>query len=261
MLKVVFFGCTKFSELILKGLQKEGLVDIKAIFTIPKNFNISYNKEPVKNSNYSDLSKIVDNLIEVHKVNSIKGQRISDYYKVIESINPDIILVMGWYFMVPKKIRELAKYGAWGIHASLLPDYAGGAPLVWAIIEGQEKTGVTLFRLDDGVDDGDIIAQKEIQIAPEDSIKEVYEKATNASHEILSNTLLNFDNITFTKQDKSKIKVYPQRSPQDGEIDLTLSAKKIYNFIRAQSFPYPGAFIKTTDGRKIIIDKARIENV
>ena len=62
-------------------------------------------------------------------------------------LKPDVILALGWYYIVPKSIRDIPKYGAWGIHASLLPEYAGGAPLVWSIING-EKTEVTLFRMD-----------------------------------------------------------------------------------------------------------------
>jgi methionyl-tRNA formyltransferase len=161
--------------------------------------------------------------------------------------------------MVPKKIRDIATYGTWGIHASMLPNYAGGAPLVWAIINGETETGVTLFKLDDGVDDGDIIEQEIIVIENVDTIKEVYEKVIIVSKTILLKALKNISKIVFKPQDKSKIKVFPQRKPQDGELDLTKPAQEIYNFIRAQSSPYPGAFIKTSDGKKLIIEKARIE--
>lgn len=152
--------------------------------------------------------------------------------------------------MLPKSTRELTRYGAWGIHASLLPKYAGGAPLNWAIINGEKETGVTLFRMDDGVDDGDIISQKSFLIEFEDTINEIYQKATIASKEILNEVLLNIDNIKFKPQDKRKIEIYPQRKPDDGEIDLSKTSIEIYNFIRAQSSPYPGAFIKTVDGKK-----------
>ena len=162
--------------------------------------------------------------------------------------------------MEPTKKRDIASYGAWGIHGSMLPNYAGGAPLVWAIINGESETGVTLFKLQDGVDDGDIIEQQIIKIEETDSIKEVYEKVTIISKEILINSLKNISEIIFKPQDKSKIKVYPQRKPQDGELDLTKPAKELYDFIRAQCSPYPGAFITTIDGKKLIIEKARIEN-
>lgn len=173
-MKVVFFGATKFSEEILLHLLQNGIA-IDLLFTIPKEFSISYCSDKVTNYNYADLNVLAAKYqIRSFEVDSKTGHKTSDYFDAIKELKPDILLVLGWYFMVPRKIRELAKYGAWGIHASLLPNYAGGAPLVWAIIEGQTKTGVTLFKLADGVDDGDIIAQKEIVIEEHDTIKEVY---------------------------------------------------------------------------------------
>ncbi len=104
--------------------------------------------------------------------------------------------------MVPKAIREIPTYGAWGIHASLLPKYAGGAPLVWAIIEGEKETGITLFKMDSGVDDGDIIEQRNFPIASTDTIKEVYDKATLASKKVLSTVFSKNYILNFKKQDK-----------------------------------------------------------
>jgi len=259
-MKIIFMGATKFSEEMLSYLLINKF-EIKAIFTIPRKFHISYSEKQIKNYNYADLRHIArHNDLKIYEVNSVAEKRITDYYEVIKEIGPEIILVLGWYYMVPKKIRELAKYGAWGIHASLLPKYAGGAPLVWAMIHGEKETGVTLFKLDEGVDDGDIIGQKSFSIEFEDTIKEVYEKAIEASREILVKALSGIDRIELKPQMKSKIELYPQREPGDGEIDLSKTSFEIYNFIRAQSFPYPGAFIRTKDGKKLIIEKARIED-
>ncbi|MES2590525.1 MAG: methionyl-tRNA formyltransferase [Bacteroidota bacterium] len=260
-MKLIFLGATQFSNEILSELLKNKFT-VSAVFTIPKEFSISYSQEKVKNYNYSDLESVCkEKNIPCHHIESSEnGKKISDYSDIIYEIKPDIILVMGWYYMIPKKIRELARFGTWGIHASLLPDYAGGAPLVWAIINGEKETGVSLFRLEDGVDDGDIIAQEKFSIEEVDSIREVYEKATIASKRILIRTLKNINKVEFLSQDKSKLKIYPQRKPDDGELDLTMPAKQLYDFIRAQSPPYPGAFIRTVDGKKIIIEKARIQD-
>jgi len=259
-MKIVFLGATKFSFQILECLYKNGF-ETSAIFTIPQEFKISYSDKKVKNYNFFDLKAFAEKKgIKTYEVDSKNGQKLINYKSVIEEIQPDLILVMGWYYMVPKQIRNIAKHGAWGIHASMLPDYAGGAPLVWAIIEGQTETGVTLFKIDSGVDDGDIIMQESFSIDQEDSIKEVYEKATEISKQILISALKNIDSLTPLPQDKSKIKIYPQRNPGDGELDLNKTAIELYNFIRAQSSPYPGAFIKTVDNKKLIIEKARVEN-
>ncbi|PLY05608.1 MAG: hypothetical protein C0625_12300 [Arcobacter sp.] len=254
-MKIVFLGCTKFSEELINSLIDNNF-DISAIFTIPQEFTVRKN-EKVFNKNYVDLGSIANkNEIPLYFVDEDK--KLSSYEDVIRKINPDIILVLGWYYIVPKIIRQIPKYGACGIHASLLPKYAGWAPLVWAIINGEEKTGVTFFKFDESVDGGDIITQESFDIDIEDTIKEVYENATKKSAEILINTLPNIHNIEFVKQDKSKLEIWDKRSPSDGEIDFSKSSKEIYDFIRAQSSPYPGAFFKTTDGKKIVIEKARI---
>lgn len=259
MMNIIFLGCTKFSEEILNHLLSMESIQISAIFSIPKEFEISYSESKVTNSNYADLSRYACRTgADYFEINSIKGSRITDYKNEIASYNPDVILVMGWYYMVPSQIRNLAKYGAWGIHASLLPKYAGGAPLVWAIIEGESESGVTLFKLDNGVDDGDIIEQGKISIEPMDTIKQVYDKATALSKVILSK-VLTADEVSFTPQDKNDIEVYPQRSPDDGEIDWTWPADRIHNFIRAQTRPYPGAWT-IIKNKKVTIWDASIED-
>lgn len=260
-MRIVFFGCTAYSKELLLDLLEQG-TEIVAIFGIPEYFSISYSESKVKNSNYANLEPIAQvNNIPYYEVDSVDGKRTKDYQKVIIDLNPDVILVLGWYYMVPRRIRELAKLGAWGIHASLLPNYAGGAPLVWAIINGEKETGVTLFRMDDGVDDGDIIAQKSFPIKEDDTIKEVYDKAIFESKTILNRVLVkNRDDITFVPQDKSKIKVYPQRKPEDGEINWSWDTKRIKDFIRAQTKPYPGAFT-ILNGKKITIWNADVINI
>lgn len=253
-LSFAFFGTTNYSKELLLFLLEKDLVP-KVIFSIPQEFNISYSNEKVKNTNYAELKSISNKYnILYYEIDSVNGKRTKDYETIIKELNLDLILVLGWYYMIPKSIRELAKYGAWGIHASLLPKYAGGAPLNWAIINGEKQTGVTLFRMEDGVDDGDIIAQKSFSIKYEDTIKEVYDKATIASKQILAEILNNIKNVKFTPQDKNKIEVHPQRNPQDGEIDWNKSAVEIYNFIRAQTLPYPCAFSIINDRAIKIID-------
>jgi methionyl-tRNA formyltransferase len=254
-----FLGCTHFSKVLLQHLIDNQHVP-SVIFTIPEEFDISYSDGKVKNTNYADLNEIaVKNSIPVYEVKSKNGMRIQDYKHIISKMGIELMLVLGWYYMIPRTVREALVYGAWGIHASLLPRYAGGAPLTWAIINGETEAGVTLFRMDDGVDDGDIISQKSFDIAYDDTIKEVYSKAEAASKLVLSEVFSDISAVEFIPQNKDEIEVFPQRSPDDGEIDLNQSAAEIYNFIRAQSSPYPGAFIRTVDGKKLIIEKARIE--
>ena len=159
--------------------------------------------------------------------------------------------------MIPKSIREIPVEGVWGIHASLLPNYAGGAPLVWAIINGETKTGVTLFKMDSGVDDGPIIDQKALAINHDDNIGTIIKKVAKISKVIIFKSLMR-DKIKYMPQDKSKIKVFPQRNPADGEIDWSWDSVKIKNFVRAQTKPYPGAWT-IINNKKIILWDISIE--
>jgi methionyl-tRNA formyltransferase len=98
------------------------------------------------------------------------------------------------------------------------------------------------------------------QIELEDTIKEVSEKATEASRGVLVKVLSQIEGIRPKLQSKSHIKIYPQRRLEDGEIDLKKTALEIYNFIMAQSSPYPGTLIKTADGKRLVIEKVRVED-
>lgn len=256
-----FLGATKFSQGILEALLDANLVP-SVIFTIPEEFSISYSDTLVKNSNYADLSIIATKYnIPLYEIEHGCGKKITEYKEILCNLDLDVSLVMGWYYMVPKSIRELSTHGCWAIHASLLPDYSGGAPLVWAMINGERETGVTLFRLDDGVDSGDIIAQEKFEISSSDNIASMLQLSIDKSRDIVVSAMKNIGHVKYKPQNCLDKRVYPQRSPKDGEIDLTQPSDSLYNFIRAQSSPYPGAFIRTVDGMKLVIEKARIEEL
>lgn len=238
---IIFLGATKFSEEILKALI-ENNCKITAIFSIPKFFNISYSDKKVENINYTDLSKYSNQLnIPFYTVDSIEGKKLKDFSENIREISPKVIIAAGWYYMIPKTIRDIPTYGVWGLHSSLLPKYAGGAPLVWAIINGEKETGVTLFKMDNGVDDGDIIFQNKIEIKEKDHIRHVLKKAIHESIKIVLKAV-NQEKIELHPQDRNKLKIFPQRNPRDGEINWDWDPIRIKNFVRAQSKPYPGAW-------------------
>ena len=170
-MKIIFLGCTKFSEQMLLCLLTHAF-NIKAVFTIPKEFHLKKKgqdeSQHYNNSNYSDLGKIADDYeIDCYNVDTKQGRNLISYSNIMKEIQPDVILVLGWYYLVPKIIREIAKVGTFGIHASLLPEYAGGSPLVWAIINGEKETGVTTFKLEEKVDTGNIYLQETIKIERE----------------------------------------------------------------------------------------------
>jgi len=255
---IIFMGSTRFSEKILKSLIKDNC-NIKAIFSIPEHFSISYSDVKVKNINYVNLKPYSEQLrIPYFEINSEEGHKLLDFEKEIKEIFPNVIIAAGWFYMIPKKIRQIPRHGVWCLHASLLPNYAGGAPLVWAMINGEKETGVTLFRADGGIDDGDIIFQKKIKIKEKYKIKDLLKKSSKVAKKIVLKAV-NQNKIIYNPQDKSKIKIFPQRSPMDGEIDWSWDSKTIINFVKAQSKPYPGAWT-IINGKKITLWDISIQN-
>jgi methionyl-tRNA formyltransferase len=252
-MKIAFFGVTQHSYDLLEELLRNKF-DICVICTTSPKFHISYSAKSIKVYNYADLKKLgCKYSIPVIVIKD----KMSAYRLKIKSFSPDLILAAGWYFMIPASIRSFANLGCLGIHASLLPKYAGGAPLVWALINGEKKAGVSLFYLDRGVDTGDIAAQRRITITSADDIDTLYKKVTVASKKMLVKALPKIKNGTIkrSKQNLRLRTVYPQRNPDDGLIDWAQSSEEIRNFIRAQTRPYPGAFCYT-DSRKLKIWKA-----
>ena len=249
-------GATEFGFNCLKKIleMKENIV---AIYTIPQFFKISWSKEPIKISTYKNFRDTTLRrgipLIEV-------TQKIDKYQKQIRSFNPDIIIAMGWYHIIPKTILDIPKFGCVGIHASLLPKYRGGAPLVWAIINGEKKTGISFIYLDEKADVGDIIAQKEFLITKKDTIKTVYAKATSSALGILEKYIpkIKIGKAPSIKQDETKATYFLQRKSEDGVINWNKTSKEIYNFIRALTKPYPGAFFFDEKMGKIKVWAAKL---
>lgn len=255
-MNIVFLGASSLGLQCCRLIIEKKLANVCGIYTIPKKFEISYSDKPVENVNFADFHELGKEFgIPVTDVTGKMGS----YSESIKSLKPDLIVVIGWYYKIPESILKIAPKGCVGMHASLLPLYRGGAPLVWAIINGENKTGLTFFYLDSGIDNGDIIAQHEIEINNNDYIKDILAKVNHTALNILTEylPLLAAGNSPRIKQDESLATYFPQRKPEDGEINWSWDVKKIKDFIRAQSKPYPGAFT-IINGKKITIWDADI---
>lgn len=252
-MRTVFFGASALGHRCCRALLESG-ADVVGIVTMPEEFSISYSRRPIRNVTYRDFGDLA---LEFH-LPLLKVQRGLDdaTLATIASWGPDFGLAIGWYYMIQASARKLFPLGVAGIHASLLPRYRGGAPLVWAVINGEQTAGVTLFYLDDGVDTGDVIAEEAFSIADEDTIATLLEKATNASIRLVCEQLpaLAAGGAARITQDDSAATTYAQRSPEDGLIDWTWPSERIRNFIRAQTRPYPGAFTRIAGKRVVIWD-------
>ena len=252
-MRIVFFGSSDLGYACCQQMLADKH-DVVGIFTIPKEFNISYSKDkPVTNYLHRDFDELGEEFdIPVFQVN----QNLKDYKAEFEGLKPDFLIAVGWYYMIPGSWLKLLDKGAAGIHGSLLPKYRGNAPLVWAVLNGETETGVSFFYFSKGVDEGDIIAQIKFDIQEEDTIKDVLDKTKETALKILSKNIPLIANGTanLIKQDHSKATMYPNRTPEDGLINWEWSAKRIKNFIRAQTKPYPGAFTYINNKKVTIWD-------
>lgn len=254
-MKILLFSATDLGLTCVKAIDETHQV-LSGIVTLPQEFKISYSEKPVKNVRHVSF----DDVGRQHNCPVIVYETQQKLEQEIRNIQQDLILVAGWYHLVPGVIRAMAPRGCVGLHASLLPKYRGGAPLVWAMIEGEAETGVSLFYLDDQVDAGDIVGQEKFSITTDDTIATLMEKSGQASYLLLKKylTLLDDGRAPRVKQDSAVATYYPQRFPEDGRIDWSWSADKIHRFIRAQTQPYPGAFTEI-DGKKITLWDAHVE--
>lgn len=176
----------------------------------------------------------------------------------VRALRPDLILVVGWTRLLGAELLRIPPLGCVGFHASLLPRYRGRAPVNWAIINGESTTGNTMFFLDEGVDTGDIIAQRPIPIDFEDTCATLYRKVADAAIEMLRENLplLKAGRAPRKPQDHATATVMPRRRPEDGEIDWRRGARELHNWVRALTHPYPGAFTQA-EGRTLFVWEAR----
>ncbi len=159
----------------------------------------------------------------------------------IRKINPDIIVVVAYGQIIPASIIYTPHYNSINVHFSLLPKYRGASPVQWAILRGEKKTGLTIFELNDKMDEGDILAQEEIDILPEEIAGELEARLAQKGAELLLNTMANLDKINPIKQDHNKATYAPKIKKEEGKICWEKDALDLERQVRAFN-PWPSAF-------------------
>jgi len=182
--------------------------------------------------------------------------KTDEFYNIIKGIAPDILVVVAFGHVLPKRILEIPALGAINIHASLLPQYRGPAPIQWAIINGDDHTGVTTMLMDKGLDTGDILLTAQTPISPDDTSQTLHDRLALLGAELIQKTLAGMENGTVRPipQNHASATYAPMLKKQDGHIDWSFSAKKIEQLIRGVT-PWPGAFT-FWDSKQIKIFKA-----
>jgi methionyl-tRNA formyltransferase len=172
---------------------------------------------------------------------------------------PHLCVVACWYWLISPPLLAAVPRGFVGIHNSLLPKYRGGSPLVWALINGDREVGASVFSFRDGVDDGPIWLQVRIPVSANEYVDSVLARLESATLEAFAAALpaILAGTSTLREQDHAAATYCAQRRPADGEIDWTSPASSVFDFVRAQSPPYPGAFT-TIDGRHATVLRASV---
>ncbi|MGL4393460.1 MAG: methionyl-tRNA formyltransferase [Fusobacteriaceae bacterium] len=246
-MKIVFIGTVTSSYVALEEMLKLG-TKIEAVFTMKNN---------KFNSDYANLVPICKEYnIKVYEIENINDE---ENIFIIKNIEPDFIFVIGISQIIKKEIISLAKKYCIGLHPSLLPKNRGRAVLGWTILQEEKKTGITLFKIEEGVDSGEIIFQEEILLDKTENIESLSIKILKSLRNIIKLQLKNIleEKIILKKQDEKEATYCAIRTPGDSKINWNDSAKNIEKLIRASSKPYQGAF-SYHKRKKIIIWDAEI---
>ncbi len=238
-LKIVFMGTPSFSVPILDSLIKN--YNIKAVVTQPdkqvgRNGKIA--KPPVKI------------LAEQYNILVIQLNKLKEEYQEIIDLDPDLIVTCAYGQILPVELLDYPRLGCINVHASLLPKLRGGAPIHRAIMNGNIKTGITIMYMAPGMDDGDIIAQREIEILNTDTASTLHDKLSKLGSKLLIETLPSIIDGTNEriKQNEDEVTFAPIIKPQDEKIDFNKTTKEIYNQIRGLN-SFPGAYF-ILDGKR-----------
>ncbi|WP_339659647.1 methionyl-tRNA formyltransferase [uncultured Polaribacter sp.] len=240
-IRIVFMGTPDFAVTILKHLV-DNKYNVVGVITAPD--------KPAgrgRKLNESDVKKyaLSENLNILQPTN-LKNE---EFHQELKALKADLQIVVA-FRMLPEMVWKMPKFGTFNLHASLLPQYRGAAPIHWAIINGETKTGVSTFFIDDKIDTGAIILQEEIAIATDETVGTLHDKLMFLGADLVAKTidLISDGNVTTKKQPALEEKSAPKLDPENTKINWNDSLENIYNKIRGLN-PFPSAWtiIKNND--------------
>ena len=233
-MRVIFFGTPLFAVSSLTALLDSG-EEIIAVVTQPdqrKGRDRAPSPPPVK-------QLALSNEVRVLQPKSLKDSRFLDD---IHHLEPDMIVVVAYGKILPPRVLELPRYGCVNVHASLLPKYRGAAPIQWAIINGEKKTGITTMMMDEGLDTGAILLQEETRIDDSDNSETLGKRLADIGGSLLIKTLQGMKESSIKPVPQTGIPSYaPPLKKEDGRIDWAHAAVDIFNFVRGM-YPWPCAY-------------------
>lgn len=250
-MRVVFMGTPDFSVGTLKALAAAGheIVGVVSQPDKPKGRGKNLQPTPVKEA-------AMELGLPVYQPKKVRDP---EFLEVLKELNPEVIVVVAFGQLIPKAILELAPYGCINVHASLLPKYRGAAPIQWAVIDGEEETGVTIMRMDEGLDTGDMISKVTVPVFADETGGSLFDKLSEAGAKLLVETLPSLEDGTavFEKQPEESPTAYAGMIKKSmGDLDWTRPAEELERLIRGLN-PWPSAYTKM-DGKTLKIWKAQV---
>ncbi len=234
-MNIVFMGTPDFAvETLKKLIEKHNVIAVISQPDKPKGRGKKLVNTPVKQF-------AVDNGIEkIYQPEKIKDE---EFVKELEKLNADLFVVVAYGQILSEQVLNIPKYGCINVHGSLLPKYRGAAPIQWSIINGEEKTGVTIMYMEKGMDTGDMILKEEIIIEPKDTYKTLHDKMSIVGAEALIKALELVENGTVNaqKQNDDEATYAPMITKEMGHINWNNTSKDIINLIRGIN-PMPMAY-------------------
>jgi methionyl-tRNA formyltransferase len=248
---LVFCGTPQFAVPTLESLVEAGF-NVRLVLTQPdrpKGRGLGLVASPVKEA----AARLGLRVYQPEKIKQNEELRAK-----LTEIGPSAIIVVGYGRIIPKWMLELPRHGNINLHASLLPKYRGAAPIQWAMANGEQVTGVTTMRIDEGLDTGDILLQKELAILDHDTAETLSPRLAAIGADLMIDTLRGLAEGTISPRPQKDYEatLAPILKKEDGRIDFSRSAQEIYNRLRGFQ-PWPGAFT-TFRGKTLNITAAKL---
>ena len=250
-MKIVFMGTPDFAEKSLKSIYQAGheIIGVVTNPDRPKGRGMKMIPSPVKEF-------AVENNLEIYQPEKIKNNE--EFINELKALKPDVICVVAYGKILPKEILEIPKLGCINVHGSLLPKYRGAAPIQWAVLNGDKTTGITTMYMSEGMDTGDMILKEEVEIGPEETTGDLWQKLSKIGGEILVKTLKLIEEGKAPREKQTEeATLAPMLNKEMALIDWENSdANKIHNLIRGLN-PIMGAY-SYIDGKKIKFWKSKV---
>jgi methionyl-tRNA formyltransferase len=250
-MKIVFMGTPQAAVPTLERLLRDGH-EIVAVYTQPDKPAGRGNKikaPPVKEF-------ALENNLQVFQPSKIKT---SEALEIFKSHKADVVIVVAYGRILPESFLRAFPKGAINVHFSLLPKYRGAAPVNWAIVNGETRTGVTTMQMDAGLDTGGILLKRETEIGEDENALELMQKLSSMGADLLSETLAMFNELTAQPQNENEATFAPIMKKEDGLISWMLTAREITNRVRGFQ-PYPSAFTFYKE-KKLTIWRCKPSNI